>query len=48
MWHYERFDYCRRLITYQDNYTGIPQFDRLVRTWRLQVQTFVKDVWCEI
>ena len=38
MWYFEKFDHCRSLVTYQDNYTEIPRFDRLVRTWRLQIQ----------
>ena len=29
MWRFERFDHCRSLVTYQDNYIETPRFDRL-------------------
>ena len=34
MWYFERFDHCKSLVTYQNNYTEAHRFDRLVRTWR--------------
>ena len=34
MWYFERFDHCKSLVTYQDNYTEIHRSDRLIRTQR--------------
>jgi len=42
MWHFERFDHCRSLITHQDNYTETPWFDRLVSTLRLHTKCALK------
>ena len=47
MWYFERFDHCKSLVTYQDNYTETHRFDHLVKTSRLRYEVGVKDIWCE-
>ena len=31
MWYFERFDLCKSLVTYKDNYTETHRFDHLVK-----------------